>query len=70
MTCKKFEIIISKIALLSLVLIIAGCASVTYEEPKSGPVARVRFVTNNDGTTIVRSYSSKECDEEIGRAHV
>ncbi|WP_156962144.1 hypothetical protein [Candidatus Paracaedibacter symbiosus] len=56
--------IIPNIGLLPLVLTIAGCASVTYEEPKSGSVARVRFVTNTDGGTIVRGYRSKECDGE------
>jgi hypothetical protein len=42
-----------------------GCASVTYEEPKSGPVvARVRFVSDMEEITVVRGYKSKECDDE------
>ena len=59
-----FSIKIHNILLLLLTLTITGCASVTYEEPTSGPIARVRFVTDMEMVTVVRGYKSKECDDE------
>ncbi|AIK96553.1 hypothetical protein [Candidatus Odyssella acanthamoebae] len=59
---KIFKTPTPNIVLFPLALTIVGCTSVSYEEPKSGPVARVRFVTNRDGITVIRSYKSKKCD--------
>lgn len=49
---------------LLLALTISGCSTITYKEPKSGSVARVRFVSDLEGVTVVRGYSSTECDGE------
>lgn len=49
---------------LPLALTVSGCSTVTYVEPTSGPVARVRFVSDSTGNTIVRSYASTNCDGE------
>ncbi len=49
---------------LPLALTLSGCSTVSYVEPTSGPTARVRFVTDTDQITIVRSYSSTNCDNE------
>lgn len=50
--------------LLFLTRIISGCSTVSYVEPKSGPIARVRFVTDTDGIAAVREYASTNCDNE------
>ncbi|MBW8308790.1 MAG: hypothetical protein K0M45_04000 [Candidatus Paracaedibacteraceae bacterium] len=61
---KIFKITAPHSVLLPLALIITGCAGVSYQDPKSGPVTRVRFVTDTTGPVAVRSYASKECDGE------
>lgn len=59
-----FKVPSLNIAFLVLSLITSGCTpSVTYVEPKTGPLARVRFVTADNGVTVY-SYSSKECNGE------
>ena len=49
---------------LVLLLSITSCSTFSYKEPKSGPVARVRFVTNSTSITVVRAYDSSRCEEE------
>lgn len=49
---------------LPIALTISGCASITYVEPQSGPVAKVRFASNTSMPTIIRSYSSTACTGE------
>lgn len=45
-----------------MVLILAGCiGTLTYEEPDSGPRARVRFVTSTERVTVLRSYADTQC---------
>lgn len=58
------NIIKHSLVLVPITLILSGCSTITYVEPKSGPVARVRFVTDTDEITIVRSYNSTSCDGE------
>ncbi|WP_139016800.1 hypothetical protein [Candidatus Odyssella thessalonicensis] len=58
------RLINAPVTLLFIAATVTGCASVTYEEPKSGPVARVRFVTDTPYITVIRGYSSKECNDE------
>lgn len=54
----------TKTGLLLLTLVITGCSTVTYEEPKSGPTARVRFVTETSDVAVVRGYKSTKCEGE------
>jgi hypothetical protein len=47
-----------------VVLILAGCISMlTYNEPDSGPRARVRFVTSTGMVTVLRSYADAQCSQ-------
>lgn len=57
----RLKIFLSK-SVLSLTM--AGCTSVTYQEPKMGPMARVRFATDTTNVTVVRGYGSLRCDNE------
>ncbi len=41
-----------------------GCASISYQEPESGPTANVRFVTDSNSITVVRYYSDMNCSDE------
>lgn len=59
---KKNLVLICRVLLLMLVG--SGCSSITYKEPESGPKARVRFATDSESVTTVRSYSSTKCDNE------
>jgi hypothetical protein len=43
------------------VLWLAGCASVSYQEPTQGPRARVRFVTTSSQITVLRAYDDVNC---------
>lgn len=49
---------------LPVVMIVSGCSTVSYVEPKTGPVARVRFATDTPHITTIYEYSSKNCDGE------
>lgn len=40
---------------------ITGCSTLSYEEPDSGPKARVRFATEFEGITVLRTYDDKSC---------
>lgn len=42
-------------------LMLAGCSTMSYTPPVSGPVAKVRFVTDNSSVTILRSYGDPAC---------
>lgn len=61
---KQLKKITSLLLMALPVVLITGCSTITYEEPKSGPVARVRFVTNTRSMMVVRGYKSTECDDE------
>jgi hypothetical protein len=47
-----------------LLSVLTGCSSISYEEPKSGPVARVRFVTDSNFIVNIYGYKPETCDEE------
>jgi hypothetical protein len=40
---------------------LAGCATLTYQEPTAGPRARVRFVTDTSDLTVLRTYDDSNC---------
>jgi hypothetical protein len=46
----------------SLLLALAGCATLRYQEPASGPRARVRFVTNSASVTVVSGAERPRCE--------
>ncbi|WP_155976203.1 hypothetical protein [Novispirillum itersonii] len=50
--------------ILILCLLIAGCAPVSVVEPTGGNRARVRFVTNTEGITVLRAYEGENCSGE------
>lgn len=42
-------------------IVLVGCSTLSYEEPNSGPRARVRFATEFEGTTVLRAYDDRSC---------
>lgn len=47
-----------------LVFVLAGCATLKYEEPTSGPRARVRFAVLNPSLTVLYRYDDEKCNGE------
>jgi hypothetical protein len=47
--------------LISHVLLLSACSSIVYQEPTSGPRARVRFVTDFTGVALLRAYDDANC---------
>ena len=47
---------------LAWILSLAGCGLVHYGEPSTGPIARVRFVSEAPGVTILRQYDDPDCE--------
>lgn len=45
------------------VILITGCSSAPYQEPTSGPRARVRFATDGQAT-VLRTYQGEGCSGE------
>ena len=50
--------------LLALAPVLAACSTLNYQEPTSGPRARVRFVTDTTDITVVRSYGDLDCSTD------
>ena len=42
-------------------VVLTGCESLLYKEPMAGPQARVRFVTETEGVTVLRVYNDTHC---------
>jgi hypothetical protein len=42
---------------------LAGCAGLSYQEPLTGPRARVRFVTDTKEITVLRAYDDIACTQ-------
>lgn len=42
-------------------LSITACSTLTYQEPRTGPLARVRFVTDSNEISVLRTYGDKDC---------
>lgn len=42
-------------------VVLTGCNSLLYKEPMAGPQARVRFVTETKGVTVLRVYDDTQC---------
>ncbi len=57
---KMFKTLLS----LPAILLAVGCNSVSYVEPLSGDVSRVRFATKEPSPVVVRAYENAECDGE------
>jgi len=49
------------IVLLALSLLLAGCQTLSYQEPQSGPRARVRFATNATNIVVLQTYEDANC---------
>ena len=39
----------------------SGCAGLSYDQPTTGDRARVRFVTDTTGVTVLRTYEGDDC---------
>lgn len=57
----KDLILRTSVLFVGIALSIASCVTVDYLEPTSGPRARVRFVTDLGGQTILYSYDDSDC---------
>ena len=42
----------------------SGCSTISYEEPNSGKLAKVRFATDFEEITVVNGYETSSCEEE------
>ena len=51
---------IATFAILST-LSVAACSTLTYQEPRTGPLARVRFVTDSKDISVFRTYGDMNC---------
>jgi hypothetical protein len=49
------------LGLVTVSLRLAGCATLSYQEPAAGSRARVRFVTGPSGITLLRTYDDVNC---------
>ncbi len=47
--------------LLPLFLALSGCQTLSYQEPKTGDHARVRFAVNTDTITVLYGYAGQSC---------
>jgi len=59
MSCREKNMNQKITALVCLAL--AGCSSLSYQEPVSGERARVRFATRTDNVVLVRGYDDASC---------
>jgi hypothetical protein len=50
-------------AFLIAVLLLMSCSALRYEEPPSGPRARVRFVTDTKEIAVLRAYDDAGCSQ-------
>lgn len=44
-----------------LFILLSACSTVSYQEPQTGPRARVRFVTDTHVASVLRSYDDAGC---------
>lgn len=42
-------------------LFVSGCSSLTYQEPITGQRARVRFITDSNDVSVLRTYGDENC---------
>jgi hypothetical protein len=49
--------------LVALTVLLAGCNSLSYQEPTQGARARVRFVTTSGAPTVLRVYDDANCTQ-------
>lgn len=50
-----------KVFYIGIAICLASCTTIDYQEPTSGPLARVRFVTDLGGQTTLYSYDDTNC---------
>lgn len=57
--------LLNKTSYLSLMVIfVAGCSTINYNEPTAGELSRVRFATDHSEPVVVRAYENSRCDGE------
>ncbi|MGC4405421.1 hypothetical protein [Methyloversatilis sp. MC4-4] len=49
------------ILVLATSIVTCACSTLVYQEPISGPRARVRFATDSKDISVLRTYSDKNC---------
>ncbi len=54
----------TKLAIIFAPLLVVSCSTLKYEEPTSGPRARVRFTTNSYSVAILRTYGDAHCETD------
>lgn len=42
-------------------LFVASCSTIVYQEPAAGPRARVRYVTDSNSVSVLRTYGDENC---------
>lgn len=50
-----------KLLLVLVAFLLESCANMSYQEPASGPRARVRFATTTEAISVLRVYEDKNC---------
>jgi hypothetical protein len=54
----------SKAIFFAATVLVAGCASPTYNSPVSGPLAKVRFAAaSGTGVTVLEQYDDEDCKQ-------
>lgn len=46
---------------ITLPIFASACSTLSYQEPAAGPRARVRFVTDSNEISVLRTYGDKNC---------
>ena len=50
--------------LIFILLSTIACSTISYDEPTTGALSRVRFATDTEGVVVVNSYSNSACENE------
>ena len=53
-----------RLIVVGIFFLLSGCSSISYEEPLSGPRAKVRFTSSSHGATVVYGYEDSNCQGE------
>jgi hypothetical protein len=51
-------------SILFAIVFAVGCSTISYDEPTTGDLSRVRFATNETSVVIVRAYENADCAGE------
>ena len=57
----QFKLLLTSISLLTTCI---ACSTISYTEPGTGDISRVRFATNEINHVVIRAYETSNCDGE------